>query len=229
MKNSVVTLLLCLLISTISAQELKFEVRPTYSQPVNKNKLTEAKTLVDINPGYPTAWVTDYISTELSVTSNGIVLKALGTNATLTSDQKNILVLADMGTDIVVDVKYHSRNSVTGLSNIELMHFSMSLIPEFKAEYQGGSRLLTQYLKTHAIDKISENDPKTFKGIVIKFTINEEGEIANARVSKTSEDTNIDQVLLEAITNMPQWRPAANSNGTKVKQDFVFSVGIPGC
>ncbi|MDZ4708820.1 MAG: energy transducer TonB [Saprospiraceae bacterium] len=228
MKNAAIILLLCSMISTGFAQELRFEVRPTYSRPVNKYKLNEATTLVDINPGYPTAWVTDYVSTELTVTSNGKVIKATGINATLSTDQKNILVLADLGTDIVVDVNYQSKNSITGLKKPDQMHFSMSLIPEIEAEYQGGTQLMTQYLKENAIGKISELDAKKFEGTVIKFTVNEEGEIANARISAASEDEHIDLLLLDAISNMPKWRPAANSNGTKVKQDFVFSVGLPG-
>jgi hypothetical protein len=36
-------------------------------------------------------------------------------------------------------------------------------------------------------------------------------------------------MLLDLIKNMPKWKPAINTNGVKVKQDFVFSVGAGGC
>lgn len=223
------TYLLCLLINTTFAQELRFEVRPTYSKPVHKNQLTEAKTLQDINPGYPAAWVKDYISTELTVTNNGNLMKAAGANATLSTDQKDLLVRADLGTDILVDVKYQAKNPITGLTKSDLIHFSLSLIPEIEAEYPGGPQLMTQYLKENAMSKLTVLDPKTFKGTVIKFTINEEGEIANARISTPSDNELIDHLLLDAISKMPKWKPAGTTHGIKVKQDFVFNVGIPGC
>lgn len=229
MKITGITALLSLWMSSGFTQNLKFEVRPTYSRPVNKDMLVEAKTLVDINPGYPTAWVTDYVSTELSVTCNGKVIKATGINATLSDGQQNILAQADLGTDIEVDVNYNVKNSITGKINLDHMHFAMSLIPETQAEYLGGTQPLTQYLKANGIDKISENNTKSFKGTIIKFTIDEDGGITNARISTTSDDPDIDRLLLETIANMPKWRPAEISDGTKVKQDFVFSVGIPGC
>ena len=34
---------------------------------------------------------------------------------------------------------------------------------------------------------------------------------------------------METINKMPKWKPAENANGLKMKQEFEFSVGIPGC
>jgi len=45
------------------------------------------------------------------------------------------------------------------------------------------------------------------------------------QLSKTSGDQKTDKLLLKAINKMPKWKPAENSDGIKVKQEFEFSVG----
>jgi len=231
MKNPIITLLLLLFISTGFSQNLKFEVRGTYSRPVKKENLIGVKTMADIRPGYPSSWITDYISVEIMATNNGKVMKAVGKNDILSSKQISLISRADLGTDIVVDVKYRCKNSVTGNIDVTTMNFSVTIVPEIEAEYLGGYQLMTQYLKDHAINKISEEKAKQLKQAIVRFTINENGEIANAQISSTSEDQKIDDLLLEVINNMPKWKPAENAQGIKVKQEFVFSVGSPmsGC
>ena len=104
------------------------------------------------------------------------------------------------------------------------------MVPETEAQYLGGYQLLKQYLKENAIDKISETNAKQLQLATVRFTINEEGQIIDAQIFKTSEDEKIDKLLLEAINKMPKWKPAENFNGIKVKQKFEFSVGnIVGC
>ncbi|HLG35767.1 MAG TPA: energy transducer TonB [Bacteroidia bacterium] len=183
----------------------------------------------DINPGYPSSsWMTDYISAEISVTGNGKVMKAGSANEILSVEQKSILKMADLGTDIVIDVKYKQVNTITGNIDIRNMHFLFTVVPEIEAEYPGGYQQMKNYLKENAINKISETDYKQLQAAV-KFTVSEEGEIANAQISKTSGDKKTDKLLVEAINKMPKWRPAENSKGLKVKQEFVFSVGNGGC
>jgi TonB family protein len=63
----------------------------------------------------------------------------------------------------------------------------------------------------------------------VEFTVNEDCEIANAQISKTSGDQETDELLLNVINQMPKWKPAENAKGRKVKQEFEFSVGNVGC
>ena len=88
---------------------------------------------------------------------------------------------------------------------------------------------MTQYLRENAINKIPETTSKQLQQVIVGFTVNEEGKIANVQISKTSGDPNTDKLLLEAINKMPKWRPAEDSKGVKVKQEFEFSVGNVGC
>lgn len=230
MKNSIITLFLLHLVLFGFSQDIAYEVRGIYTRPIVKEKLNEAKTVSDINPGYPSSWISRYFSVEVLATCNGIVMKAMSANDTLSNEQISILKMADMGTDIVVDVKYNPKNSLKDDLDIKVINFSFSVIPEIEAQYLGGYQLLKQYLKENAIDKISETIAKQLQLAIVRFTINEEGQIIDAQISKTSEYEKIDKLLLDAINNMPKWKPAENSNGIKVKQEFEFSVGnIVGC
>ena len=130
-----------------------------------------------------------------------------------------------MGSNIIVDVNYKYKNPVTNEINIHTMHAAVTLVPEIEAEYIGGYEQLRKYLKEKCIKKISELIPKQFQQGSVRFTVNEKGEIVNAEISMSSGDKAADKLLLDAINKMPKWKPAENSKGIKVKQQFQFSMG----
>lgn len=240
MKNRIITSLLFLLSvsgfaqdlsylpSTDPAQDLYFEVRGTYTNRIEKEKLHAAKTMIDINPGYATSWITDYISAEIIAICSGKVKRAVSANGFLTSEQRTILNAADMGSDITIDVKYRYKNSVTGNMDMRGMMFTVTVVPETQAEFSGGYEQMKTYLKEEAINKISKADYNKVQATV-KFTVNEEGVITVAKISKTSGNQETDKLLVDAIYKMPKWIPASDAKGIKVKQEFVFSVGNGGC
>jgi len=84
---------------------------------------------------------------------------------------------------------------------------------------------MRNYLKENAISKITEAASKKIKPAIVRFIINEDGAIAKAQISTTTGDDDTDKLLLEAINKMPNWKPAEDSKGKKVKQEFVLSVG----
>ena len=59
----------------------------------------------------------------------------------------------------------------------------------------------------------------------VKFTIDEEGNVSDAHVFWDFKDDSIDSLLLEAVCNMPNWKPAKYANGTQTSQEFVLTVG----
>ena len=88
---------------------------------------------------------------------------------------------------------------------------------------------MKEYLKENGIDKISEKALGIFQQALISFTVDTDGNITDAEISQTSGDPETDKVLLDALNKMPKWKPAENSKGIKVKQEFEFSVGNGGC
>lgn len=231
MKNLISSLILFISVVSGFSQDLNYGVKAAYTRPVHISNVRMANKMIDINPGYPSSWISHYISASLSATCNGTIMKAVSADDHLSTEQKNILMTVDMGSDIVVDIKYHTTNTVTGENNEELMHFVVTVVPEIEAQYLGGHQLLTQYLKENAVDKIAESTSKQLRQAVVRFTVDEQGEIANPQIAVSSEDALTDQLLLEAITSMPKWKPAESANGMKVKQEFEFSVGnkVSGC
>jgi TonB family protein len=229
MKKSILSLVLSLLLITGFSQDLNYSVHGKYAHAITKEKLINASSIADIIPDYPVNWVLSYVSVEILAKYDGKAMMAAGTDATLSPEQKNIILASGPGTEIVIDVNYKSKNLVTGTVETDKMHYSTTVVPETEAEYSGGYPKMAQYLKENAIDKIPGSAIAMIQPAVVGFTVNEDGEIANARISKTSGDPDTDRLLLEAVTNMPKWNPAKDSKGTKVRQDFEFSVGNDGC
>jgi TonB family protein len=229
MKKSFIAPLLFLLFATSFAQDLNYEIHGKYTHPIKKVTLEKARSMSDLIPYYPSGWISDYISVEIMATINGTPMMAAGINDKLSTEQKHILSAADPGTDVVLNISFRYNNSVTDITDVGKMHYIATLVPEIEAKYPGGNQQLDQYLKENAISKISETSSKQFQEILLGFTVNEDGKVANARIFKTSGDPKIDDLLIEAINKMPEWRPAEDSNGLKVKQEFEFSVGSAGC
>lgn len=228
MKYSILVLGFCLFASFGFAQELAFNINDTFSKPVLKEQLDEAKSMKDINADYPSSWISDadYVSTEISATCNGVEMKATGQNEQLNPSQQRVLQSADIATAIHVEVKYRVKNSITQIVDVKTMNFSVSHVPATKASYIGGEEAMNLYLKENAMDKINKSESNKFDFAGVKFYVNKDGKIINPKVFTTSGDKNVDRILVETISNMPKWKPAKDSNGVAVQQEFELHVGM---
>ncbi len=205
--------------------ELSFEVNRIYPPiSITKEKLQKAHTLPNLNPNYPSSWIREYISVEILTIYKGRVRKAVGKTDTLSQEQKDQMNEADLGTDIEVKVHYMPENTLSH-NDAKEIRFTFTVEPESEAKYVGGQQQLTQYLKNKAIDKIPKYTFKGYDLAAIKFTIDEIGQIGNVHVFETSKNEKIDALLVKAICNMPNWKPAEYVNGLKVQQEFVLTVG----
>jgi TonB family protein len=222
-------MLLLLIVTSSFAQNFLYDVRATSHKPVTKEMTNVANTMSDLNPGYPSSWVKDYIGTEISATIGGQHVKATGFNDTLTTGQKNIIQSAGIGDDIIIDVGYRYFNPVTLNMDVRKMHFVMTVIPEVQAEFPGGYEVLKKYLSDNAIQELSQDYTGNLPPVTISFIVTETGDIANASVEKTSSNRAVDKLLLRAINRMPRWKPAENASGQKISQRFQFTVGADGC
>lgn len=192
--------------------------------------------MIDINPFYAKSWVTEYVSTVISAQCNGKIIKAIGKNDTLSEDQKKIFRLADIGWDVAVEVKYKLPNPVTAKLENSKMNFFVTLVadssfslPVADAEFIDGKEKMRKYLYDNAVQPISKTVSEKFQKGRVKFTINETGEITNCNISESSGDAKTDLLLIETVRKMGNWKPAENSEGKTVKQDFQFALGLGGC
>jgi hypothetical protein len=202
-----------------------YEVNRIYPYiSIAKEKLGEARTLTDLDPKYNSSWIREYISVEVVTIYKGKTRSAVSKSDVLSREQKDIMNMADAGTDISVNIQYIPENTLTH-NDIKEINFTFSIDPESEAQYIGGQQELNKYLKTNAIDKIPEGSFRGYDLAAVKFTVSEEGEITDAHIFERSKDKNIDELLLKAIHNMPNWKPAEYANGVKTKQVFVLTVG----
>jgi len=207
------------------ANELHFEVNRNYPPlSLTKENLTKAESLIDLNKNYKSEWIREYISVEISASQKGSIEKALGENDKLNQEQKDLINMADLGINIDVNVKYIPENTLSHNEIME-MDFRFTIDPEIEAEYCGGQEQLNEYLKEKAIDKIPDTTFQGYALAAVKFIIDEEGKIKDEEIFWTSEDEKVDELLLTTIRNMPNWKPAEYFDGTKIKQEFVLTVG----
>lgn len=208
-----------------STFELDYQVNRIYPPlSITKEKLNEAETLTDINKYYKPSWVKEYISVEVLANCEGLIRKATSKTGTFSQAQKDIMKAADEGTDISVNVRYIPDN-VLKYNDAKELPFTFTVEPESEASYPGGEQQLNQYLKENTRDKISDTVFNIYHLTAVKFTINETGQIIDTHILESSKDEQTDQLLLEAINNMPSWKPATYANGMKAKQEFVLTAG----
>jgi TonB family protein len=229
MKKLVFGLLLSTTFLSGIAQDLEYEVRGKYLRTVTKDVLEHSNLLSDIIVGYPVNWVKEYVSVDVLTEKDGKTEIAKGENQVLNKEQKSILNKADLESEVHINVRYISINSVTERKENNEMVVKMTVVPDIQAEFEGGYENLKKYLKDNLIDRIIENTPPEFQKGKVVFKIDPNGKLVDAEILESSGDTNMDNFLLEVFRNMPNWKPAQNATGEKVKQRFEFSMGIGGC
>jgi hypothetical protein len=229
MKNNQILLIVLLSIgcafNSFAQNDLTFEInRVLPFNSIQENKLDKINTLTDLDKRYPKSWVRAYISVEISAYKNGIQTMTSGISDVLNQEQKELIRLADRNGDIAVSVMYLPENSLKN-NTAKQYDFKVTVVPNENAIYSEGEEQLLQYLQKNGIVNIEAGSFTGYDLTAIKFTITEQGHIANIQVALPSKDKKIDEMLVAAISKMPNWKPAAFSNGLKVKQNFVLTIG----
>ena len=207
------------------AAELNYKVDRIYTPlAITKEALKESKTLNDLNRFYKPSWVKEYITVEIMANNNGQLKKAISKNDTLSQDQKDLMYRSDEGSSITVKIQYIPDNTLKN-NSVKMYDFSFIVDPEIEASFPEGQNEMRKYFKEKAMDLIPDNSFKKYDVSVIKFTVDEEGEIISVHLFQASNDDKVDALILETVQNMPCWTPAEYASGEKAKQEFVLRVG----
>ena len=218
---------------------VSFIVRGKYSKSITQEKLNGASQISDIIPNYPSKWIKDYSTVNITVKSDDISQSAINSIDVLSKEQVVLLQNSKVNDGIYINVKYLLFNSITEKLENRDMHVYLTVIPEVEAVYPGGidnvmsylrdncTKEMTNYLSNRSLElqNSSSMDP-VFK---IRFSINETGHTADIEMEESSGSTDIDNALLELVSQMPKWSPAQNGNGKPVKQQFELLIGSRGC
>ena len=105
------------------------------------------------------------------------------------------------------------------------MGFSFAVEADVDAQFPGGEAQLLAYLAKNAIDKIPEGTYQGYDLSAVKFTVDVSGSVTEVEIVEPFEDATIEELLHDAVCNMPDWIPAHFNDGTKVAQQFAFTVG----
>lgn len=210
-------------------KNLSYDIRGAYSRSVTIEKLSQAKKISDLIEGYPSNWISGYQLVETETTRNGKLLKATSKEEVLTSEQKQLLANLACGEVLAIKISYFYKDPVNGKVENKHLNLEMTVIPEIKAEYFGGYTQVINYLKENSLHTLSSGKAESLQLLNIRFTVNEKGEVTNARVAKPSNQPEFDKLILNLVSKMPQWKPAETAKGQRVKQDFYISVGNTGC
>ena len=103
----------------------------------------------------------------------------------------------------------------------KITNFIMSREVEFK----GGEEAWLAYIKKNT-DKdlaISRDKNGAVPGVEIEFTIDEEGQVTNPKITRSSGHKNIDKDALRVISDSPKWNPAISYN-KPIKANKVQTV-----
>lgn len=205
--------------------ELYYEMNSIHRRTISQKELKTVNTLSDINDRYPSKWMKEYISVEVSAMCDGTLKSVMGEGEKLNDAQKDLLQSADCNADVSVVVKYMPDNNLKH-NDVQIFDFSYYILPENNATFSGGNEKMEQYLKEQITDKISGSIPvKDINWSAVRFSINADGSINNINQIGSSNYESVDKIIMDAICGMPQWIPAKDANGVIIQQDFEFVLG----
>jgi hypothetical protein len=203
MKNKLFILFLFLLVSSVFSQHSRDAFLGNYIPPLNYDKLKEVKLITEIIPNCPTHWdkIIDIVSVRIIATCKGKTEEVVGTSNVLTVEQKNSLNTIDIGTRMTIKIKFKWKDTLSSIGEngkmIDMNEFRVAVVPNIEAEYPGGFEQAKSYLKENVFNKIvTLNDTKKKRlWLFVKFTVNEEGKIIEAKLSSEKENTDAEKVL----------------------------------
>ena len=215
--------------SSLSFAQNGFNIAPTYRKAVTQSELQKAVVITDINSGFPSSWIMEYVSVELNSQCGGKEVIAVGEAIAFSAEQRALLKNTDIGAELSFKVSYYADPAE--IENRELKHiaFSYGVAPESMANYHGGIDMLDQYLVDRGLNDIAEKLDTQQKSYQASFTIDKTGAVINAVMNESTGLPDVDSAILDAIREMQKWQPALDVHGRTIAQDFVLNIGMVGC
>lgn len=194
------------------------------SLSLSKTHIETATEITDLNQYFKPDYVRDYKHISISAKIDGKKRSETSPTKSLTDNQKELLMSADANTDIQVSITYLPENN---LKNNELKNFeySFKIYPEQEAHFGGGQKMLHKYLDEKAFQQLTKEDFKIYQLTVLTFGITSDGKVVDVDVMTSSGNDSIDQLLTDALCQMPDWIPAQYANGHKIRQEFALTAG----
>jgi hypothetical protein len=206
-----------------------YNVDSRYGTSITKENLQKAKSIVDIVPKERN-WGSFPIHTvKVTIFHDNTEISEIGYDPVLNEAQLQLLHSIDYSDSFSLTASCKGKHKNVDKEEYDLFDI-LTVTPEKEAEYSEGKDALLAFLKENSNEQTIRVKQDQLERGNISFTISKNGKITNIQLSSTSGYTNVDEVMVELVSNLPGiWIPATDSKGEKVDQEFVFSFGRGGC
>jgi TonB family protein len=205
-------------------EDVFYTIRGKQEKPVTITIVKEAKRISDIFPEYPANWISDYKSVVFQSMQNNKEVSILGTDDIITSEQFEMLSNLKIADSFKIIVTYNRVNSITKEVSEAILSKTLTIVPEYQAEYVGGAKEMQAFLMHNSKGQFTIAEFENLESARVEFTVNPNGKINNIQISTSTGSTDKDEFIRSIIQKMPDWKPALNSDSVPVKQQFVFVV-----
>ena len=230
-QNYLTSILLFLIVTVVSygqdslSYEMTFEVnRSSPTVVISPEDYKDIEQYTDLDIHFKSEWIEHFISAEITIIKDGKPEILKTQNHNITDDIRMAMLYADSGQKIRVSYEYLPKNSLQE-NIVRTDGFSFTISPDNDASFPGGEESMIEYLSRTAMNQVTIEDIDIYNLAAIKFTVSDSGDIINPQVVQPSNHPEIDTLLLNAICDMPSWDPASYDDGTRIAQDYVFTVG----
>jgi len=177
--------------------------------------------------------IINFVSMEITATSSGKNYTLQSNTEALSKAQKNLLSKTDFGTDIIIKInfkfKYQTKNTINEKELIQ-GEYRITLVPEIEAEYTGGWLQMSDFINQNLPQNLSKRDfDNKVRNAVVHFIVDENGQLMDVKLTRSSGDAKIDDSILKTFNKMPKWKPAKNLSGQKIKEVFNIPFESGGC
>jgi hypothetical protein len=209
--------------------DLVYNVGSRFANTISKERLHNAKSIIDIFPNHTPLIVESYDLVIVSLLEEDQQLNELGKSKNLNKAQKDLLQSTDYSNNIIIKAYYKTKSCATEKGE-EYLQYYMTVVPEKEAEFAPGNIALINYLKENSKAETANIRQDKLGSGQISFTVTKKGTLSNINLGSSSGYPSYDKKMLELINSVPGiWIPAQNSMGEKVDQELVFFFGTQGC
>mgnify|MGYP000365571656 CR=1 FL=1 len=217
------------ILKSAPVRKLTYYVRGANNKTITESELSNVKNLKEVFEYYPTSWIEEYVSIEITRVSNNKEIKEICKSIALNAKQQALFRNAKVGDDLRVKIVYKTKNAAQNSLNTSEIKKILTVVPDVSARFEGAENALESYLKNNSSTEIKNWKFNPTQSATASFMIDEKGAAININIVESSGIISIDKSIEQLLEQMPKWIPAKNSAGKPVKQKIELTVGDTGC
>ena len=208
--------------------EFVFDVGTRYKS-IKKSDLNRATSFEDFIGREHAERIINYSSLSVIELEDGLKTdkKISSTTGILTPSQRAYLQGLNYSEDVLIWATYTEKWPDKGLVEDSYWTPHLTVVPEKQARYDSGKEALLDYLKVGSATFIANTLDGNIEPGRVHFTVSKEGTLTKIELKSTSGNEEIDQKIMELLSNAPgNWIPAENEEGENIDQELVIFLPV---